>query len=233
MPQKPKVERLFNAFDRDIKRLWEVANAASHSLGIVRPVATATRFPNLRSAAPKLMSAAEVLDSAKHMHENLLWEWSLIIAITLFDSWLQDTVAAVHARFPAVKPAKDYKPDRPHFNIQFFDEDLSRIGFNFSGTRKLQIKSKVHNIADDLFAFLGWKEARNCLVHGNKKATQQCAAYGRFADGKRVALKSEHAREALRDVVAFADSIQKQLRRRIKVLKKPMLRTTTKSVKNG
>jgi hypothetical protein len=220
MSQKPPIERIYNAFERDLKRLWEHANAASHVLAIAKPAIEA-RFPNLRSYAPKQMSGAAVLDSAKHMRERLLWEWCLIIAITLFDGWLESTIDEIHCEFSSLTlPKKEYDPSRPTFNVKFFADDLSGVGMSFSGPVEITIRNRLYKVAHELFDFLAWKEVRNSLVHGGRRATKSCAAYKRFSEGSRITLTPSEAREALAATLTLARSIRNQIRTQMKRLRR-------------
>lgn len=206
------IQNSYENVERLILRLWENVNviedACTISLQEVRKrnISNAFQFQNIRAPTFKPMTRMEELNSLKDIRGSHVWTWCLIVAISQFDAWIEDTVRHIHDARPHLRGEaclRGYRSTTPSFNLDFFKKDQSAIGIKFP---------KDASVVGE---FVKWKEARNCLIHKGGRITERYAkcCNPKPKIGTKLILNDTQAREALAVILKLVNDIQQQLRK--------------------
>lgn len=219
-------EATHKRMEQRLKHLWESINvifqACEQCHAQLRdrcPSKSPFRIARINDGAKGPMGRTACLTWLDQTPKSSLHEWGLIVAISVFDAWLEDTVSDFHRSDVGTKTEarnRGYNCDRPSFSTGFFVRDQGGIGLSFAPTDPL--------IAE----FVKIKETRNLLVHKDGRVSKRFHKDidQSVAVGRKVAIDLEYLRTSMATTLELGREIRRQLRKVIKAKARAALRAT-------
>lgn len=215
------LESTFKVMEREIKHLWEGINVVVQACdaccrltgeceNCARPLFS---ILHIGGNSRNLLGKGEAKSVLRNISERRANEWGLIVAVSCFDAWLEDTVNRIHGAYPQLKSLankRNYRFNTPSFSRQFFSKDQAAIGLQFPPADAL------------IERYIELKETRNLFIHKGGRISSRFKADFRtsYSEGQKINLDLGNTRRSLATILELAVVVRKQLRRELKKLAK-------------